>query len=181
MGVVYKAEDRKLRRPVALKVLPPNLVGDRERRRRFLHEARAAAAVTHPNIATIHEVDEAAGVVFIAMEYIKGKTLRHVLAGKPLPIQDALRIASEIAEGLAGAHQARVIHRDLKPENVIVRQDGHIKILDFGLAKLHEERIEASLSELSRQETASAQMTREGKIVGTVAYMSPEQAPGGSS
>ncbi len=178
MGVVYRAEDQNLRRPVALKVLPPGSVGDEERRRRFLREARAAAAVAHPNIATIYEIDEADGVVFIAMELVEGKTLRQLLCGPPLPIQDAVWIGGEIAEGLASAHQARVIHRDLKPENVIVRPDGHVKILDFGLAKLHEERMEARLSGLSHQDTLSAQMTREGRIVGTAAYMSPEQARG---
>ncbi len=178
MGVVYRAEDTKLRRQVALKVLPPELVGNEERRLRFLREARAAAAVTHPNIATIHEVDEVEGVVFIAMELVEGKTLRALIAGKPMPIQSALRIATEMAEGLAKAHQAGVIHRDLKPDNVIVDSDGHAKILDFGLAKLLEVHAGAGTEELSKLQTISGELTREGKIFGTAAYMSPEQAEG---
>ncbi|MCZ6779707.1 MAG: bifunctional serine/threonine-protein kinase/formylglycine-generating enzyme family protein, partial [Acidobacteria bacterium] len=178
MGVVYRAEDTKLRRQVALKVLPPELVGNEERRLRFLREARAAAAVTHSNIATIHEVDEVEGVVFIAMELVEGKTLRALIAGKPMPIQSALRIATEMAEGLAKAHQAGVIHRDLKPDNVIVDSDGHAKILDFGLAKLLEVHAGAGTEELSKLQTISGELTREGKIFGTAAYMSPEQAEG---
>ena len=136
MGVVYRAEDEKLRRPVALKVLPPDLVANEERRLRFLREARTAAAINHTNIATIYEVDEADGVVFIAMELVEGKTLREVMGGKPMSIKNALRIATEMSEGLAKAHQSNVVHRDLKPENVKVTSDGHVKILDFGLAKL---------------------------------------------
>src|SRR5713101_6459868 len=140
MGIVYRARDEKLRRHVARKVLPPELVADKERRRRFLQEARAAAAVSHPNIATIYEVDEAGGVIFIAMELVEGKTLRCFLRGHPLSIPEAASIATEIAEGLAHAHKARVIHRDLKPENVIVGPEQQVKILDFGLAKLLEDR-----------------------------------------
>ena len=138
MGVVWKARDDKLRRDVALKVLPAELVEDAGRRRRLLREARSAAAINHPNIATVHEVDEAHGTVFIAMELVKGRTLRALLGGQPLAIPEALRIAMEMAEGLAAAHQAGVIHRDLKPENILIRPDGHVKILDFGLAKIHE-------------------------------------------
>jgi Tol biopolymer transport system component len=178
MGVVYKAEDQNLRRLVALKVLPPEVVGDEERRLRFLREARAAAAVTHPNIATVHEVGEAGGTVFIAMELVDGKTLRTHIDGRPLPIKDALRIVTEIAEALAQAHQAQVIHRDLKPDNVIVAASGHAKILDFGLAKLLQEHEVEAGSEASRLATISGEMTRAGKILGTAAYMSPEQARG---
>jgi serine/threonine protein kinase len=178
MGVVYRAEDTKLRRQVALKVLPPELVANEERRLRFLREARTAAAVNHPNIAHVYEIDEAAGVVFITMELVEGKTLRKQMGGKALPMKDAVRIATEIAEALAEAHKARVIHRDLKPDNVIVASSGHAKILDFGLAKLHEDRDEARRSELSHTETISGETTREGKVLGTPAYMSPEQARG---
>jgi len=178
MGVVYRAEDEKLRRPVALKVLPPELVANEERRLRFLREARTAAAVSHPNIAAIHEVDEVGGVVFIAMELVEGKTLRELIGGRPLPIKEAVRIAAEMAEGLAHAHQARVIHRDFKPDNVMVRPDQHVKILDFGLAKLLEEHAGAGVSELSKWETISGGVTRAGKVLGTPAYMSPEQARG---
>ncbi len=140
MGVVWKARDDKLRRDVALKVLPAELVQDPERRRRLLREARSAAAINHPNIGTVHEVDEADGTVFIAMELVAGTTLRELLSRKALTIPDALGVATQMAEGLAAAHGASVIHRDLKPENVLARPDGHIKILDFGLARLHEER-----------------------------------------
>jgi serine/threonine protein kinase/tetratricopeptide (TPR) repeat protein len=178
MGVVWKALDIKLNRHVAIKVLPPELTADPDRRRRFLREARTAAAVTHPNIATIHEIDEVDGITFIAMELIQGKTLRAVIGGRPIPILDALSIAIEIAEGLTQAHQAGIVHRDLKPDNVMIGGDGHPKILDFGLAKLLEQRQEALRSQLSQEETRTEEMTREGKILGTAAYMSPEQARG---
>ena len=178
MGVVYKAEDEKLRRNVALKVLPPELVENEERRLRFLREARTAAAINHPNIATIHEVDEADGVVFIAMELVEGKTLRGLMGGRPMSVKETLRIATQMAEGLSEAHGSHVIHRDLKPDNVIVTANGHVKILDFGLAKLLEEKSAGGAAELSRLQTISGEMTREGKIFGTVSYMSPEQARG---
>ncbi|MCZ6778565.1 MAG: protein kinase [Acidobacteria bacterium] len=185
MGVVYRAEDSDLRRPVALKVLPPELVGNEERRLRFVREARAAAAVTHPNIATIHEIGEARddsgegpSVVFIAMELVEGKTLRDHIAGRSMLMKDALRIATEMAEGLAEAHKAGVVHRDFKPDNVIVGSNGHAKILDFGLAKLLEERSGKIDPAASKMDTISGEMTREGKIFGTAAYMSPEQARG---
>ena len=178
MGVVYRAEDTKLRRQVALKVLPPDLVANEERRLRFLREARTAAAINHPNIATIYEADEADGVVFIAMELVEGKTLRDHIGAKPMAIKDSLRIATEMAEGLAKAHGAHVIHRDFKPDNVIVTADGHVKILDFGLAKLLEDPHEEAPAEMSKLATLSREMTREGKIFGTPAYMSPEQARG---
>jgi tRNA A-37 threonylcarbamoyl transferase component Bud32/tetratricopeptide (TPR) repeat protein len=178
MGVVYRAEDEKLRRPVAVKVLRPELVDNEERRLRFLREARTAAAINHPNIATIYEVDEADGVVFIAMELVEGKTLREVMGGKPMSIKDALRVATEMSEGLAKAHQSNVVHRDLKPENVKITADGHVKILDFGLAKPLQVQSAESAAELSKLQTISREMTREGKIFGTAAYMSPEQARG---
>ena len=185
MGVVYRAEDERLRRPVALKVLPPELVGDEERRLRFLRDARVAAAVNHPNIATVYEIGEApdasgqgAATVFIAMELVEGKTLRDLLGKGPLPVRDAVRVASQIADGMAKAHQAHVIHRDLKPDNVIVCPDGHVKVLDFGLAKLLEEQSGVAQPDLSQLKTISREMTREGKIFGTAAYMSPEQARG---
>jgi len=178
MGVVWKARDEKLRRDVALKVLPPDLVQDPERRRRFLHEARAAAAVNHANIATIHDVDEADGQVFIAMEFVEGKSLRVLLAGGPLPIPEAIGIGAQISQGLARAHKAGVVHRDLKPENIIIGPEKEVKILDFGLAKLLEGQAEASSSNLTQAETLTEEMTREGRILGTPAYMSPEQVRG---
>ena len=178
MGEVYRAHDANLRRDVAIKVLPADLTGDAERRSRFLREARAAAAVNHPNIATVYEVNEADGTTFIAMELVEGKTLRSLLLRGVLPLEDALRLAVEMAEGLTHAHEANVIHRDLKPENVIVRPDGHPKILDFGLAKLLDQGGELQRSQMSKAETVTGEMTREGKILGTAAYMSPEQARG---
>jgi serine/threonine protein kinase/tetratricopeptide (TPR) repeat protein len=174
MGVVYRAEDEKLGRQVALKVLRSEAVGNEERRLRFLREARAAAAVTHPHIATVHEVDEVDRVVFIAMELVEGETLADRIDGRPLPPRDALRHAIEVSEAMARAHEAGVVHRDLKPDNVIVGADGHVKILDFGLAKLRDEREPAS----DQMRTVSAEMTRDGHVLGTASYMSPEQARG---
>jgi serine/threonine protein kinase len=139
MGVVYRAEDQRLHRPVALKVLPPERVASEERRRRLLREARAGAAVVHPSVAAVYEIGEAEGIVFVAMELVEGETLQERIAGRPLPLRAALGIATEMADGLAHAHRAHVIHRDLKPANVVIRPDGHVKILDFGLAKLSEE------------------------------------------
>jgi serine/threonine protein kinase len=165
MGVVYKATDEKLRRTVALKVLPEALAKDEERRRRLLREARAAAAVTHPNIASVYEVGEAEGRVYIAMEYVDGETLRERLGGGAFPIPVTLAIALQIARGLAKAHQASVVHRDLKPDNVIVGENDHVTILDFGLAKLREEPA-ATPSALEAAQTET-NLTREGKLLGT--------------
>jgi len=145
---------------------------------RTLSHFRAAAAVSHPNIATIYEVGEEGGVVFIAMEYLQGRTLRSLITGRPLPTKEILRIAIGVTEGLARAHQAGVIHRDLKPENVFLTSDQHVKILDFGLAKPLAESEGTLEASASRMETISAEMSRAGKIVGTAAYMSPEQARG---
>jgi eukaryotic-like serine/threonine-protein kinase len=178
MGVVWKALDTKLNRHIALKLLPGALTADPERRRRFVREARTAAAVTHLNIVTIYEIDESDGVTFIAMELVEGRSLASVIGSQPIPIPEALRIATEIAEGLARAHQDHIVHRDLKPENIIIGVDGHPRILDFGLAKLVEHQHEALRSQLSRNETRTEELTREGRILGTPAYMSPEQARG---
>jgi serine/threonine-protein kinase len=179
MGVVYKARDQKLRRDVALKVLPGHLVGDARRRLRFMQEARAAAAVTHTNIATVYEVDEAEGVLFIAMELVEGQTLRRRLGGSALPIPDALSIAGGIADGLARAHAAGVVHRDLKPENVVIESDDHVKLLDFGLAKVVQERKEGPHPSSSQAETTTVgELTVEQSLMGTPTYMSPEQARG---
>jgi len=175
MGVVYRATDETLGREVALKVLPDSHAGDDERRRRFLREARSAAAVTHPNIATVYEVGEIDGKVFIAMELIAGGTLReHMAPG--LAYDESCRIAKEIAKGLARAHDKGVVHRDLKPENVMVTPEGEVKILDFGLAKVATN--EAAGTDAA---TAATQMTIEGRVMGTPSYMSPEQAEGLSS
>src|SRR6266850_4757615 len=138
MGVVYRAIDTRLNREVALKILPPDLIADAARRARFVQEARAASALEHPHIAVIHEIDEADGVSFIAMELIRGEKLSDVLARGPLAPARALELAVEIAEGLSRAHDKGIVHRDLKPANVMLTEDGHAKIIDFGLAKLVE-------------------------------------------
>ena len=176
MGIVYRAQDEKLGRAVALKVLPPGFEQDRDRRSRFIREARAAAAVAHPNIATIHEIGEDDGRVFIAMELVEGVTLRSMLEKGPLPPANAVRIGLQVARALAKAHAAGVVHRDLKPDNVMVGEDLHAKVLDFGLAKVTGPGASAAEtpSAIERGETA----TREGVLLGTPQYMSPEQAKG---
>jgi serine/threonine-protein kinase len=170
MGEVYQARDTRLDRIVALKTLPAEKVADAGRRSRLLLEARAAAQLNHPNIVTIHEISEENGVYLIAMEYVPGSTLERIIAGGGLPVKDAIKYASDIADALAAAHSAGIVHRDLKPSNVIVTQDGRAKLLDFGLAQFIEPPPPAG-------ETATLH-TLPGTIVGTVAYMSPEQAEG---
>jgi len=173
MGVVYRARDLNLGREVALKVLPEDLVRDPARRERLLHEARAAASLEHPHIAVIHAVGEADGVTFIAMELIRGEKLSDVLQRGALPQKRALDLAAEVAEGLARAHEKGIVHRDLKPANVMVTEDGHAKIIDFGLAKLVE-----PIADNSVTATVQTPRTDPGLVMGTVAYMSPEQARG---
>ena len=136
MGVVYRARDTRLNRPVALKVLTPERVSDPDRRQRFVREARAAAAITHPAIAQIYDVDEQDGTIFIAMEFVEGRTLRELIADKELDLQSAIEVAIQISDGLAKAHDKGIVHRDIKSDNIMVTPDGHAKILDFGLAKL---------------------------------------------
>jgi len=175
MGVVYRAVDVKLNREVALKVLPPELLVDPERKRRFVQEAQAAAALEHPNIAVIHEIDEAEGITFIAMELVRGEKLRDLLQRERLPVARALKLASEVAEGLVRAHDRGIVHRDLKPANLMLTEDGHAKIIDFGLAKL----VEPLPGEASQAPTLAHKETEPGVVMGTVAYMSPEQARAG--
>jgi tetratricopeptide (TPR) repeat protein/TolB-like protein/predicted Ser/Thr protein kinase len=173
MGVVYRARDVNLGREVALKVLPDELTHDAGRRERLLQEARAASALEHPNIAVIHAVGEADGVTFIAMELIRGEKLSETLARGALGHKRALELAAEVAEGLARAHGKGIVHRDLKPANVMVTEDGHAKIIDFGLAKL----VEPAEAE-SETATVHSPQTEPGMVMGTVSYMSPEQARG---
>src|SRR5258706_9540160 len=179
MGEVYLAQDNKLDRKVALKILPADLAANDDRMRRFTQEAKAAAALNHPNIATIHEIGESDGVNFIAMEFIDGATLREKIHQEPTDLKKLLRYLQHVAEGLAKAHAAGIVHRDLKPDNVMITRDGHAKILDFGLAKLLEQR---PLSDANSSEVVTAVMSPQhstpGAIMGTVGYMSPEQAQG---
>jgi serine/threonine-protein kinase len=163
MGVVYKAEDTKLRRTVALKFLPPDLTRDTEAKSRFIHEAQAASALDHPNICNIHEIDETAdGRLFMCMACYDGETLQEKIARGPIEIEEATSIAVQIAQGLSKAHEKGIVHRDLKPANIFITEDGMVKIVDFGLAKL----------------AGQMRLTKTGTTVGTVSYMSPEQARG---
>lgn len=178
MGVVYKARDTRLNRPVALKVLPPDKVADPERKRRFVKEARAASALNHPNIVTIYDIDNTEGVDFIAMEYVLGKTLDRQIPHKGMRIGKVLELGIQMADALATAHSAGIIHRDLKPSNVMVSDTGQVKILDFGLAKLVE-RTGLAAQEIQPADSGECSVrTDEGMILGTMAYMSPEQAQG---
>jgi len=178
MGVVYLATDEKLQRNIALKVLPSALEADPGRRRRFLREARSAAAITHPNIAAVYEVGEAEGRVFIAMELVEGETLRSRITRGRLPLAEALAIARQLLDALSRAHDKGVVHCDLKPDNVMIDTRGHAKVLDFGLATLREGEREASTpGDLGLAETALSP-TEEGHVIGTPGYMAPEQANG---
>ena len=155
MGVVYRALDTKLRRPVAIKLLRPDLVADPDRRARFVQEARAAASLTHPAIAQIYDIDEADGELFIAMEFIDGRTVSRLIAGGELDLMSAVEIALQIAEGLAKAHAQGLIHRDIKSDNIMVTGDGHAKLLDFGLAKLFDSGPDAGAAGLTATQTLS--------------------------
>jgi len=162
MGIVYKAEDTKLKRIVALKFLPPELTRDSEAKERFIHEAQAAGTLSHTNIATIYGIDEHEGNTFIAMEFIEGQTLKEKIKKGPLKLKEAITIAKQIAEGLSAAHEKSIIHRDIKSANIMLKEKNQVKIMDFGLAKI----------------ATGSMVTKAGTTLGTIAYMSPEQAQG---
>jgi len=172
MGEVYRARDTRLGRDVAVKVLSAEFAADADRKKRFEQEARAASALNHSNIVTIHDIGTQGDTVYIAMEFVDGRTLREVLGAGALPTRRLLDLSYQLADGLAKAHSARIVHRDLKPENVMVTKDGALKILDFGLAKLLKEQPDQVTN------APTAQATQAGTVMGTAHYMSPEQVSG---
>jgi serine/threonine-protein kinase len=176
MGEVYLAQDTQLERIIALKTLPLDVASDQQRMLRFIREAKATAALSHPSIAHVYEIGEAAGTTFIAMEYVEGQTLRQYLKSVRLTLDEALNIALQVASALAEAHAAGIIHRDIKPENIMLRPDGYVKLLDFGLAKLIEKHGDDQNS--SDEAPTLPVHTNPGVLMGTVTYMSPEQARG---
>jgi serine/threonine protein kinase/membrane-associated phospholipid phosphatase len=181
MGEIYAAEDTRLGRRVALKVLPPEAVADSERLQRFQSEARAIAAINHPNIVTIHGVETDRGVHFLAMELVEGETLRKFIPDGGLPLPEFFRIAEQLTAAVAFAHLSGIAHRDLKPDNVMVAASGRVKVLDFGLAKLVDEPAEATFdgpSEIDSNRAPSPELTESGALLGTVPYMSPEHVTG---
>ncbi|MGH9821488.1 MAG: serine/threonine-protein kinase, partial [Pyrinomonadaceae bacterium] len=173
MGEVYLAEDASLRRRVALKVLTGSVASNQERLRRFLQEAQAASALNHPNILTVYEFSSDAEFHYLATEFVEGRTLRELISDGPLFLSQTLDIAAQIASALSAAHSSGITHRDIKPENIMIRSDGLVKLLDFGLAKLTERsEVEGDFG----PETSTLVKTIPGMLMGTAAYMSPEQS-----
>jgi serine/threonine protein kinase len=171
-GEVYRAHDTRLQREVAIKVLPQSLTSDPDRLRRFEQEARAAAALNHPNILAVHQMANQNGLSYLVSELLEGETLRERLGRGPVPLRKATDYGVQIARGLAAAHEKGIVHRDLKPENLFITKDGRVKILDFGLAKLSQPKDDRGL------ETARTHGTEPGMVMGTVGYMAPEQVRG---
>src|SRR6185369_14704777 len=176
MGEVYLARDNKLERKVASKILNQEFSQDQSNLQRFVAEAKAASALNHPNILTIYEFGEAEDARFIVSEYIEGKTLREIIRASSLKLSEILNISIQITDALSAAHKAHLVHRDIKPENIMVRPDGYVKVLDFGLAKLVEQKNKSMLG--LEDPTERQNLTGKGVILGTVNYMSPEQAKG---
>jgi len=173
MGEVYLAQDLNLERPVALKILPPEVARDPDRMRRFIQEAKTASALSHPNVAHVFEIGEADGVTFLAMEYIEGQTLNARIAGAPLPLDEAVDTAIQVADALDAAHSKGIVHRDIKPANIMITPRGHVSVLDFGLAKM-----KPAATGSGATSAATQFLTDPGMLMGTVQYMSPEQALG---
>src|SRR6188768_2525670 len=179
MGEVYRARDSRLKRDVAVKVLPADVAGNPERLGRFERESHLLAALNHPNIASIYGVEENAGTIALVMELVEGESLAEKIARGPLPVEEAIAVARPVAEALEYAHERGIVHRDLKPANIVVSRDGVVKVLDFGLAKaITGELSESSGSDATHSPTLTSPATRAGVILGTAAYMAPEQARG---